>query len=202
MSRADGLQERCALIVVDMQEDFCSETGAYARGGIDIRPARSVMPMVDKAILGAKRSGIPQVGTLFTIFEKLDGTPLLAPHLAHNRPFLKKYGFRVNDAGRNFSSEITGPSHVVTKPRYSAFYGTPLDILFKDMEITDVAVCGITANGGVAATVRDAYLRDLSITVLTDAVAAFSEEGKLRALAELEEFAYICRADEWLYTLS
>jgi len=192
---------RTALIVVDMQEDFCSENGAYARGGMDIRATRAIMPVVDQAIRGAQSAGMPQIATLFTVFQDVDGTALLAPHLLQNRPFLLEDGFRVSDAGRGFSTEMTSPSHTITKPRYSAFYCTPLDILLRDMGISKVAVCGITVNGGVAASVRDAYLRDLSITVLCDAVAGFSEEVKQRALADMGDIADVKTTVEWLATL-
>lgn len=192
---------RTALLIIDMQEDFCSEQGAYARGGMDIRATRAIIPMVDSAIRGAQTAGIVQIGTLFTVFEDVEGCALLSPHLQANRPFLKAYGFRVGEQGRAFSHEITSPSHVITKPRYSAFYGTPLDILIRDMAISQVVVCGITANGGVAATVRDAYLRDLNILVLADAVASFSEEVKQRSLADMGDIAKVKNTCEWLSTL-
>ena len=76
-----------------------------------------------------------------------------------------------------------------------------MEILLRDMSVERVVVCGITANGGVASTVRDAYLRDLDITVLSDAVAAFSDEVKLRALEDMGEIASVRSTDEWLATL-
>lgn len=189
---------RSALIIVDMQEDFCSPSGAYARGGTDISATRAILPTIRRLTDAAARYGFSSVGTLFTVFEDVDGTALTSPHLLTHRPFLKEYGFRIGDKGREWSTELPSPSHTVTKPRYSAFYCTPLDILIRDMEISRVAVCGITANGGVAATVRDAYLRDLHITVISDAVASFHEDVKNRALQGLGEIAFIETADEWI----
>ncbi|WDL97703.1 cysteine hydrolase family protein [Alicyclobacillus sp. ALC3] len=190
-----------ALIIVDIQDDFCAVDGAYARGGLDIGATRAILPTVDRAIQGAKAAGLPQIASLFTVFENENGEALLAPHLANTRPFLRDYGFRVGDCGRLFSREVTAPSHQITKPRHSAFYCTPLEILLRDMSIHRVVICGITANGGVASTVRDAYLRDLEIVVLSDAVAAFSDELKYRALADMGEIASVRSTDEWLATL-
>ena len=111
-----------ALIVVDIQDDFCAVDGAYARGGLDISATRAILPTVDRAIRGAKSVSIPQIASLFTVFENERGEAPLAPHLAAARPFLRNYGFRVGDSGHLFSREVTVPSHQITKPRHSAFY--------------------------------------------------------------------------------
>ncbi|MDQ0189914.1 cysteine hydrolase [Alicyclobacillus cycloheptanicus] len=196
---AEGVNRaREALIVVDMQEDFCAPDGAYARGGMDISATRAIMPTIARLTNAAAAAGFPSIGTLFTVFQDVDGAVLTSHQLLRHRPFLRDYGFRRGDAGRQWSRELPAPTLTVTKPRYSAFYCTPLEILLRDMAITRVAVCGITANGGVAATVRDAYLRDLQITVISDAVASFREDVKRRALDELADIACVETAAEWI----
>ncbi|MHB1628680.1 MAG: cysteine hydrolase family protein, partial [Bacilli bacterium] len=125
--------QRFALVIIDMQNDFCDGEGAYARGGLDITPTRAILPRVGKAIHAARRLGMAQIGTLFTVFEGVDGTPLTSTRLLRNRPFLAEYGFRLGDQGHEFSRELPTPSHTVLKPRYSAFYGTPLEILLRNM---------------------------------------------------------------------
>lgn len=202
-SPSDNLVDcRSALLIIDMQEDFCSSAGAYARGGLDISATRALLPTMHRLIETAKQAGVPVFGSLFTVFEDVDGRALTSPHLLAHRPFLREFGFRIGDKGREWSSELPTPTHTVTKPRYSAFYGTPLEILLRDMGIRQLALCGITANGGVAATARDAYLRDIPLTVISDAVASFQESTKTRALQDLGEIARVQTADEWIANLS
>ncbi|MBX6353614.1 MAG: cysteine hydrolase [Thermoflavifilum sp.] len=189
---------RSALIIIDMQEDFCSPEGVYARGGVNVQSFRSILPSICKAMRAAEHLRMPRIASLFTIFEDVDGTPLIAPSLLHKRPFLAKAGFRIGEAGRQFTHELPLPSHTLIKPRYSAFYQTPLDLLLKAMEIQNIAVCGITANGGVAATVRDAHLRDFEITVLADAIASETPDATEHALTTLAEIARIMTVDEWV----
>lgn len=198
---ASGNETRSALLIIDVQEDFCSPSGAYAQGGMNVSATRAILRTVGRLMQAAAAVQFPTIGTLFTVFADVDGQPLTSPHLLVHRPFLKEMGFRLGDAGREWSTELPPPSHTVTKPRYSAFYGTPLDILLRDMGISRVAICGITANGGVTATARDAYLRDLHITILSDAVASFQEQAKQRALEELAGIAVVQTAEEWIRTL-
>jgi ureidoacrylate peracid hydrolase len=122
--------------------------------------------------------------------------------LLKHRPFLQATGFRVDSPGRQYSSELSQPSHTITKPRYSAFFQTPLDLLLRSMEVTEVAVCGITANGGVAASVRDTHLRDLPTTVISDGIASFTAEAKSRALIELSSIADVISSDKWIQRFS
>src|SRR5439155_27239696 len=47
---------RSAVIVVDMQNDFGSEGGMFALGGIDISGIRSVIPTIARVVAAARRA--------------------------------------------------------------------------------------------------------------------------------------------------
>jgi nicotinamidase-related amidase len=73
----------------------------------------------------------------------------------------------------------------VEKIAYSAFYNTRLEWLLRRLGITRLIVAGIVTNGGVAATVRDAAVRDFHVTLLEDGCAAFDPASHASAIHAL-----------------
>jgi biuret amidohydrolase len=63
--------------------------------------------------------------------------------------------------------------HVIKKHRYSAFFGTDLDIILREWGITTVIVSGTTTENCCHATARDAMFRDYKVVFLSDATGTF-----------------------------
>lgn len=78
------------------------------------------------------------------------------------------------------------------KPRHSAFYATPLDILLKQLGCERLVVTGIAADSCVLFTAMDAYLRGYSLWVPSDCVAAETQEAWQAAL---DQMARVLKAD-------
>lgn len=55
--------ENTALIVIDLQQDFLSTTGYFARKGYDPSPLRAILPTVNRLIAAARRAGLTVVHT-------------------------------------------------------------------------------------------------------------------------------------------
>jgi nicotinamidase-related amidase len=72
------------------------------------------------------------------------------------------------------------------KPRHSAFYSTPLDLLLQLLRCKRLIVAGIAADNCVLFTAMDAYVRGYSLWVPLDCVAAESEEAKSGALEQMQ----------------
>jgi ureidoacrylate peracid hydrolase len=62
---------------------------------------------------------------------------------------------------------------VVKKHRYSAFFGTDLDIILRGSGIETVVVIGTTTENCCHATARDAMFRDYFVVFLSDATGTF-----------------------------
>jgi ureidoacrylate peracid hydrolase len=60
---------------------------------------------------------------------------------------------------------------VIDKHRWSVFYGTRLDPLLSILGTRLLIVCGAATNTCVETTVRDAYMRDLDVVIVSDCVA-------------------------------
>jgi nicotinamidase-related amidase len=80
----------------------------------------------------------------------------------------------------------------ILKPRHSAFYATPLDLLLEQLRCKHLIVTGIAADNCVFFTAMDAYLRGYSLWVPVDCVAAESTEARDQALAQM---ARVLKAD-------
>ena len=165
-----------ALLLVDLQNDFLHPQGAYGRGGqacaqIGALPAR-LAPLAQ----AFRNHGGLVIATLFTLVPGRGGEPLISPHLQQMRPFLTRGDFAPGSWGQAVVDELLPIDASVEKLAYSAFYMTRLEWLLRKLEIKDLVVGGIVTNGGVASTVRDAHVRDIEVTVLSDGCAAFSPE--------------------------
>lgn len=73
----------------------------------------------------------------------------------------------------------------ILKPRHSAFYGTPLEFLLEELEVSQLVVVGITVDMCVMATAQDAHVRKFSISVPANCVAGFTAGHEKTALATM-----------------
>jgi len=182
---------RTALLIVDLQNDFLHPEGAYGRAGqtadaIAALPER-IRPLAD--VLRAKGGWI--VSTQFTLVPGKGGEPFISPHLKALRSFLGKGDFEPGAWGHRLVDTLQPADLTVEKVAYSAFYMSRLEFVLRRAGVDTLLVCGIVTNGGVASTVRDAHVRDFSVTVLSDGCAAFRDDVHETALADLSSIVRV-----------
>ena len=196
------LQGRIALIIVDLQNDFLSPEGAYARGKT-VSPQAILLPerLVPLAKAVKKHHGLV-AASLFTLWPDAEGQPMISPHLLERRPFLQKGDFAPGSWGQANVDVLTPLVDVtVSKVAYSAFFNTQLDWILRRAGINTVVVCGIVTNGGVASTVRDAHMRDYQTVVLSDGCATFTETAHQAALTDMSSVAQVMTCNQFLAML-
>ena len=71
----------------------------------------------------------------------------------------------------------------ILKPRHSAFFASPLELLLTEMEAEELVVCGLASDMCVQITAGDAFLREYPCWVPADCNAAESAQAKEAALA-------------------
>ncbi len=193
---------RIGLVIVDLQNDFLSPEGAYARGNTIssdavLLPAR-VAPVAEAV---KKRHGMV-AASLFTLWPDTEGQPMISPHLLARRPFLCSGDFAPGSWGQaNVDAIAPWVDVSVCKVAYSAFFNTQLDWVLRRAGVDTVVVCGIVTNGGVASTVRDAHMRDYHTVVLSDGCATFSDTAHQAALADMASVADVMTCAQFLDTL-
>ncbi|MDI1271014.1 MAG: cysteine hydrolase [Polaromonas sp.] len=195
--------KKIALIIVDLQNDFLSPDGAYARGGAASAAARELPGRVAGVARALKAGGGLVASSQFTLWPDARGEPMISPHLLALRPFLRRGDFAPGSAGQANVAELQPLIDVsVCKVAYSAFFNTQLDWVLRHSGIDTVAVCGIVTNGGVASTVRDAHMREYHTIVLSDGCAAFKPEIHATSLADMGTVAQVMRCEEFIRSLS
>ncbi len=85
-------------------------------------------------------------------------------------------------------AELLAPDEndfTVLKPRHSAFFATPLDLLLQQMHTRELIVVGLATDICVQVTAMDAYLRGFGIKVPASCTAAETDERKHGALTQM-----------------
>jgi ureidoacrylate peracid hydrolase len=183
--------ERTALLLVDLQNDFLDPTGAYGRAG-QSAPEIAALPARLKTLADVfRRRGSFVIATLFTLVPGRGGEPIVSPHLKALRPFLRKGDFEPGSWGQQLVDTLQPADFTVEKVNYSAFYMTRLEWILRKSGIEKLVVGGIVTNGGVSSTVRDAHVRDIETTVLSDGCAAFSQKVHDAAIEALRPVSVI-----------
>jgi nicotinamidase-related amidase len=75
----------------------------------------------------------------------------------------------------------------VLKPKHSAFFGTPLDMLLDHLGAQTVVLCGVSGNQCITATALDAHMRDYTVVVTHDACASRTRTLHDHAMAQLKD---------------
>jgi nicotinamidase-related amidase len=201
MSETSWETGHLALLLCDLQNDFIHAQGAYGRAG-QSSPEIAALPARLAPLAEAMRNASGLVmSTHFTLWPGRGGEPLISPHLKKLRPFLKRGDFLPGSWGQQTVDELQPVDVPVEKVAYSAFYMSRLEWMIRKLDIRHLLVAGIVTNGGVASTVRDAHVRDIGVTVLSDGCAAFSPRIHDEALAGLRPVAGMMTVAEALAAL-
>lgn len=75
----------------------------------------------------------------------------------------------------------------ILKPRHSAFYASPLELLLREMQARELVICGLATDMCVQLTAGDAFLREYEVWVPSDCTAAESAEAKAASLAYMAD---------------
>lgn len=76
--------------------------------------------------------------------------------------------------------------YFVLKPKQSAFFGTPLELLLQHLGVSRLIVTGVASDQCVLVTAVEARMRDLSVVVPRDCIATQSEARNHAVLLQLE----------------
>ncbi len=77
--------------------------------------------------------------------------------------------------------------YFVLKPKHSAFFATPTELLLQHLEVRRLLLAGVACDQCVMATASDALMRDYEVLVPRDCVASPTAQRNQRALEHLEQ---------------
>jgi nicotinamidase-related amidase len=186
---------RTAFVVVDFQGGPMDEQDPL------VSPDFDQLTMRDKAIAmvaGCRETDVPVIWIqevhkphLTDIGRELDGAE--GPHCLEGDP---------NNEIAHGLAPAPEEFHI-RKRRYSAFFGTPMDIVLRSYDVDSLILIGGLTDICVLYTAVDAHQRDLSISVVTDCVAGSSlqaHDDALKAMEYLQRDALVTSEDvlAWL----
>jgi ureidoacrylate peracid hydrolase len=158
---------KTALIIVDMENDFVA-VGAPLRAIM----AATVVPALKRALAHARQTGMRVIFTAHA--HRRDGCDMgifgkTKPPIAEGLALVDgEKGTEIFDEVKPLPTEL-----VIKKRRYSAFYGTDLDIILRSSAIETLIITGVTTENCCHATARDALFHNYGVIFLSDATGTF-----------------------------
>ncbi|PRX02479.1 UNVERIFIED_ORG: nicotinamidase-related amidase [Actinomadura viridilutea] len=179
---------RAALLTIDMQVDWVS--GPHVVPGTDqVAPAVARLARAfrdaGRPIVHLVRLYLPDGGNADICRRSLiaSGTRLVAPHSPGSRLVdgLTPSDASSLDPDRLLSGTVqplADGEYAVYKPRWSAFYRTPLQRHLDDLGVDTLVVAGCNYPNCPRATIYDASARDYRLVIAEDALSGFGENAR------------------------
>ncbi|WP_137921739.1 isochorismatase family cysteine hydrolase [Hydrogenophaga sp. 2FB] len=183
-----------ALIVIDMQRDFCSPGGYADTAGMDVQRLRQPIAHIQQLLVAARANGLVVVHTREGHLPDLSDCPSakLARSVAAGAAIgsegpLGRLLVR-GEQGHDFVDALKpAPGEfVIDKPGYGAFHQTRLAPLLAEHHVDRLILCGVTTEVCVHSTLREAVDRGFVCTVVSDATAASNPALQAPALAMID----------------
>ena len=173
-----GLEDKvhpkhCAVLVIDVQNDFCADGGWYSKTN-DMRMIQAMVPKLNDFLETARATGVLTL-LIKTIYSQHVISPVMREKLIR-RGLDLSYCIDGTWGAQFYGIRRHDKDIVVIKERHSAFFGTELDTILRQYDIRTVILTGVATNVCVDCTARDAFARDYFIVFLSDCTATFSAE--------------------------
>ncbi|MGA2393898.1 MAG: isochorismatase family cysteine hydrolase [Candidatus Lustribacter sp.] len=184
---------KSAVLVVDVQNDYCHPDGALGKAGLPTGAAMDMLPNLQRLLAAARAGGTP------VIFIKTTHTPETDSESWTWRSAGISGGVCRQDTwGAEFTEVApTDDEPVVIKHRYSAFINTRLDSVLRTLKIENLIMTGVSTNICVESTARHGYMLDYHIVFLSDCTAAYTPEEHEGALYNMRtHFGVVATADD------
>ena len=188
-----------ALLIIDMQNGFLQPQSPLC-----IRGALATVPACARVISACRAAGVPVI--FINRAYRAAGSDV---ELTRRQVWAR--------GGKPLTPGSTGPLSVenppefgrasgdyeIIKPRYSAFFQTPLDLLLRRLGVDTVVLTGTTTPNCIRTTCYDAISLDYRVVVVEDCCSSNTEAIQQANMLDMGNVgAEVCSAAEFLETLS
>jgi nicotinamidase-related amidase len=168
-----GGSGRAAVLALDLISDFAFPDGPRVRRALSARAGA-----IRRLFNHARANAVPVVYANDNIGAwRSDWAELIAHCTQARRPGAELVLSLAPEAG----------DEILLKPRHSAFFGTPLEILLEQHRVDTLIIVGVSAESCVWMTACDAHTRGFSLVVPRDSLAGASAKGLRATMTGLDE---------------
>ena len=192
-------REKCALLVIDMQDEFVKPNWTPDW----VPEATRQVPRIKKLIEHCRGKNVPVIFTAYAKTHRyLDrprsgsSMPGRYPDIDVDRSTLYIDG-HIWDELSPLEDEV-----VIRKPSYGAFYDTPLETILRNLERDTVIICGTLTNVCCGMTARQAYERSFKVVFGSDVTSTDDpdlQEYELKVIRK--NFGIVMNAEEIIESL-
>jgi ureidoacrylate peracid hydrolase len=167
----DGLAKliepaRTALVVIDVQNDYCHPQGSLALAGADVSAVDPAVDNIERLIEASRRLGVAVVWVRNWHETWTDSEPWLTKKNSSTRAALAR-----SWGAAFYRIAPLEDEPIVSKYRYSGFVGTSLDQALKTLKRETLIMTGIATNVCVESTARHAVFLDYRVVFSADGTA-------------------------------
>ena len=191
--------EKCALLVIDMQDEFVKPEWSPDW----VPEATKQVPRIKKLIDLCREINIPIIYTVFSKTHDYLDRPVTGKLMPGRYPELNK-GHSIFYIEGKVWHELSPKEDeiVIHKSSYGAFYDTPLETILKNLEKDTVIISGTLTNYCCGLTARQAYERSFKVVFGSDITATDDPEMQESELKVLRKgFAKVMNVENIMNSL-
>lgn len=178
---------RSAVLVIDVQNDSCHSEGIYAKIGWDISLRQKAAHNTAEFIKEVRKYKIPIIFMKYNHSKWTD-----SPTWLKRQNLLGSQACLEGTWGEQFYAvQPLEGEPIIVKHRYSAFIGTDLDMILRSQRITTLVITGGGTQACVESTVRDGFMLDYDIFVVSDCCGTPNIEEHAPALKRMANLCCI-----------
>jgi ureidoacrylate peracid hydrolase len=197
---------RAALVVIDMQNDFCHPLGWFGQKGVDVAPMRAPIPVLERLLPVWRAAGGQVLWLNWGIRPDRLNLPPMVQYAGKRHATSTGYGERsAQDRGRSLVSGEWGAQVIdelrpdpvdvtVNKHRLSGFWDNELDSVLKGLGIQTLLFSGVNTDRCVFSTLQDAGFLGYDCLLVSDACSTPSPRYVSRAIHYIVDLlhGFIC----------
>jgi len=181
-AKFDIIPEKCALLVIDMQDEFVKPHWTHYW----VPEATRQVPCIKRLVEHCREKKIPVIFTVYSKTHNYLDRPKTLPLMPS-----RLLGMEIDQSSFFVKGQVwheLAPKEdeiIIRKPSYGAFYDTPLETILKTLEKDTVIICGTLTNYCCGTTARQAYERSFKVIFGSDVTSAHFKdlhEAELKVL--------------------